>query len=184
MLAIYARCAYFLSQQALVLENINYICNLRIKRQLTSLIRYAQVFSFPISFLLAPRAPPPPPSFAKTDARKPWRFPQKDISPFGGGRFGAKRVMVDGGSHRPPPRVPPPHIFFSEIPKKFIPWVKKARPNNPEAFEMVRLTISSAKFILFFEKVWLFQIKAVPLHQQIPPRFSSQDQRTRVGRFF
>jgi len=55
---------------------------------------------------------------------------------------------------------------------------------NPEAFEMVRLTISSAKFILFFEKVWLFQIKAVPLHQQIPPRFSSQDQRTRVGRFF
>jgi hypothetical protein len=39
-----------LSQQALVLENINYICSLRIKRQLTSLIRYAQVFSFPISF--------------------------------------------------------------------------------------------------------------------------------------
>ena len=38
--------------------------------------------------------------------------------------------------------------------------------------------------ILFLQKVWLFQFKAVPLQQQNPPHFSSQDQRTRAGRFF
>jgi len=55
---------------------------------------------------------------------------------------------------------------------------------DDDAVYFIASSFSSAKFILFFEKVWLFQIKAVPLHQQIPPRFSSQDQRTRVGRFF
>ena len=50
-----------------------------------------------------------------------------------------------------------------------------------------RITNSSKNWcspLFSSKKVWLFQIKAVPLQQQIPPRFSSQDQRTRVGRFF
>jgi hypothetical protein len=44
------------------------------------------------------------------------------------------------------------------------------------------MTISSAKFILFFEKVWLFQIKAVPLRHENPPSLFTMLKS--AGRFF
>ena len=44
------------------------------------------------------------------------------------------------------------------------------------------MTISSAKFILFFEKVWLFQIKAVPLRHETPPSLFTMLKS--AGRFF
>ena len=74
-------------------------------------------------------------------------------------------------------------FFYEEI-RSVQFFLRKLHTLHFHGFRICNFFNFRLQLFFFFKKVWLFQIKAVPLQQQIPPRFSSQGQRTRVGRFF